>query len=436
MTRRSSSSARLFDDVPQTAERTESGSIRLVSPDPESVPLDDPVQQRIDGIEAQRQMLTGAGLYHFFQPVQALDGPWVTVDGQRKLMFATYSYLDLLNHPAISAAAIDAVNRYGTGTHGVRIFGGTLDLHQRHERRIADFVGREAAISYTSGFMTNVATIRALVANGDYVISDKANHASIVDGCRLAHGHVKAFLHNDMQDLEEKLAAVPDGCGKLVVADSVFSMDGDILDLPRTVALCRQYGARLMIDEAHSLGVLGDTGRGIEEHFGMPGAIDVKMGTLSKTIPAVGGFVAGAKDMISYLRHTARGFVFSAAAPPPVAAAALAAFDVIETEGAERRAKLARNVSHLHTGLRAAGFDCGVTETPIIPIMLGTDERALAMTAFCQGNGLFVLPVLYPAVERGRSRLRVNVTAAHSEADIELALTVFIAAGKAIGIIE
>jgi glycine C-acetyltransferase len=238
-----------------------------------------------------------------------------------------------------------------------------------------------------------------------------------------------------MADLERNLAAAPASAAKLVVADAVFSMDGDIFDLPRAADLCQAYGARLMVDEAHSLGVLGDTGRGIEEHFGLPGVIDVKMGTLSKTIPGMGGYIAGDRRLITYLRHTARGFIFSAALPPAVTAAILAAFDVLEEEGVALNRVLQRNVTAFIHGLQSAGFDTGRTCTPIVPIMVHTEARALQMTKYCQDHGVFVLPVLPPAVPNGSARLRVNVTASHSLEDIDFALRIFREAGQAAGLI-
>ena len=374
--------------------------------------------------------------YYYFQPVDEIDGPWVVTEGQRKLMFATYSYLGLLNHPRIVAAAQAAAARYGTGTHGVRILGGTLDLHVEMERVIAQFSDREDATVFSSGYVTNLATISSLVGRGDWVISDKLNHASIVDGCLLARGKFVRFRHNDMGDLERLLKQAPADVGKLVVADSVFSMDGDILNLPDTVELCRRYNARLMVDEAHSLGVLGARGTGIEEYFAMPDVIDIKMGALSKTIPGIGGFIAGDFKLIRFLRHSARGSVFSAAVPPSVAGSIIEAFHVLEDEGVERNQILSRNVSQFINGLRAVGFDTGLTQTPIVPIMVGTEELALTMTRYCQHHGVFVLPVLPPAVPEGAARLRANVTAAHTTADIDFALDVFAAAGRQAGIIS
>jgi glycine C-acetyltransferase len=395
----------------------------------------DAFSHKIDAWWERTQAVQNEGLYYYFQPVENLDGPWVWVEGQRKLMFATYSYLGLLQHPRVLAAAQAALQKYGAGSHGVRILGGTLDLHNQLEARIADFTQRAAAIVYSSGYVTNLATISTLVGREDWVISDRWNHASIVDGCLLAQGEFRRFRHNDMADLERVLQQAPPEAGKLIVADAVFSMDGDIFNLPVAVELARHYGARLMIDEAHSLGVLGATGRGIEEHFNLWGVIDLKMGTLSKTIPGIGGYLAGDHKLISYLRHTARGFVFSAALPPSVVAGALAAFDVIEEEGVERNRLLQRNVRTFIHGLQAAGFDTGQTCTPIVPIMVGAEIVALRMTQYCQEYGVFVLPVLPPAVPSGTARLRANVTAAHTPEDIAFALDVFVRAGKLAGVI-
>ncbi len=397
--------------------------------------LSTPFADRIDALWDRIEDAKAQDLYYYLQPVDELEGPWVSTRGQRKLMFATYSYLGLLDHPRIIAAAKDALDRYGAGTHGVRLLGGNLDLHTQLETRIAQFTGCEDAVVFSSGYVTNLATISTLIGRGDWVISDRWNHASIVDGCRLAQGVFKRFRHNDMADLERVLRSAPASANKLIVADAVFSMDGDIFNLPAAVDLCRAYNAWLMVDEAHSLGVLGSSGRGIEEHYALPGVIDIKMGTLSKTIPGVGGYIAGSRRLVNYLRHAARGFIFSAALPPAVSAAALTAFDVIEEEGVERNRILRRNVDYFIHGLKAAGFDTGLTCTPIVPIMVHTEERALAMTKYCQDHGVFVLPALPPAVPEGAARLRANVTAAHTMDDIDFALTVFIESGRATGLI-
>jgi len=401
----------------------------------EVAPTKDGLQWKIDEILDRVQWAKDMDAYYYQQATSEIDGAWVVVDGKRKLMFATYSYLGLLQHPYINNASKAAIDKYGTGTHGVRLLGGTLDIHLELEQKIADFFHRDAAIVYSSGYVTNLATISTLVGKGDWVISDKWNHASIVDGCSLARGKFVRFRHNDMADLERRLQQAPEGAGKLVIADAVFSMDGDIFPLPEAAKLCRKYNARLMIDEAHSLGVIGATGRGIEEHFGMTGVIDIKMGTLSKTIPGVGGYIAANEEFITFLKHAARAFIFSAALPPAVTAACLASFEVIEREGVERNRILTRNVNQFLGGLQAMGFDTGVSVTPIVPIMTGDDDRAMIMTKYCQENGVFVLPVLPPAVPAGASRLRANVTASHTTEDIDFALDVFEKAGKTAGVI-
>ncbi len=399
------------------------------------VQISDGLQWKIDEMLGRVQDAKSKQAYYYQQAIREIDGAWVETEDGRKLMFATYSYLGLLKHPYIDQAAKEAIDRYGTGTHGVRLLGGTLDLHLELEKTIARFHGRDDAIVFSSGYVTNLATISTLVGKGDWVISDKWNHASIVDGCSLARGHFVRFRHNDMADLERRLKQAPESAGKLVVADAVFSMDGDIFPLPDAVELCRKYNARLMIDEAHSLGVLGATGHGIEEHFDMPGVIDVKMGTLSKTIPGVGGYITGDQGLITFLKHAARAFIFSAALPPAVAAACKAGFEVIEREGVERNRILSRNVQHFIQGLKERGFDTGVSVTPIVPIMTYSEEKAFMMTKYCQEHGVFVLPVLPPAVPPGKSRLRANVTAAHTIEDIDFALEVFEAAGKYAGVI-
>jgi len=393
------------------------------------------IQERIDGMNRRVAEAQQAGLYFYLQPLEELDGPWLTVSKQRMLMFASYSYLNLLGHPKIEAAARDALLLYGTGTHGVRILAGTLPLHEDLEWAVARFKGTEAAMTFSSGYMANLATVSALVGRNDIVICDKYNHASIVDGCLLSCAKFMRFRHNDMADLERRLQQANPNAGRLVVVDAVFSMDGDIINLPEVSRLCRGYGVLLMVDEAHSLGVLGETGHGIEEHFGLEDVVDVKMGTFSKAIPSVGGYVAGSRELITYLKHTARGFVFSAALPPAQAAAAMASLEVIEQEP-ERVRKLRYNVGLFLGGLEGRGFNTLNSETPIVPIICGEDEQAYQMTKLCQEEGIFVLPVVPPAVPVGLARLRANVMAAHSEEDIAYALDVFERAGRKVGVIE
>lgn len=397
---------------------------------------EDAVMQRINMMNERVKDVKEAGLYFYNLPVNELrGGAKVVVNGREMGMYASYSYLGLVGHPRINTAAKQAVDRYGSGTHGVRTLAGTLTLHRELEDTIAAFKGAEAAVTYTSGYVTNLTVVSTLLGRNDYVISDKLNHASIVDGCLMSGAKFLRFKHNDMQALEARLEQVPSGSAKLVVSDSVFSMDGDIIDFPTMVKLCRKYNAWLMIDEAHSVGVLGKTGRGIEEHFGLEGTIDVKMGTLSKTIPSVGGYVAGSKELINYLRHASRAYIFSAALPPAQAAAAKASFEVILDEP-WRIEKLNANTKQFIHGLQDRGFDTLNTETAIVPVLCGDDESAYAMTREAHHNDTFVLPVVSPAVPPGLARLRATITAAHETDEIEQAMNVIESAGKKIGIIH
>jgi len=396
---------------------------------------DDAVTRRIRAMNDRVNMLRENDLYFYNQPISELrGGARVLVNGREMGMFASYSYLGLIGHPRINAAAKAAVDRYGTGTHGVRTLAGTLKLHTELEETIAEFKHAEAAITYTSGYATNLAVISTLMGRGDYVLSDKLNHASIVDGCLMSGAEFRRFRHNEMDDLEHRLQQVPNGVAKLVVADAIFSMDGDVIDFPRMVELCRKYNAWLMVDEAHSVGVLGKTGRGIEEHFGLWDSIDIKMGTLSKTIPSVGGYVAGKKELVQYLRHASRAYIFSAALPPAQAAAANEAFKVILDEP-WRIEKVNANADQFIQGLKKRGFDTLLTTTAIVPVLCGSDERAFAITRECQHHDLFVLPVVSPAVPEGLARLRATVTAAHEPQEIEYAMDVMEKAGKEIGIL-
>lgn len=402
----------------------------------EETRVEDAILKRVEAMNKRVNDLRQEDLYFYNQPISELrGGARVLVNGREMGMFASYSYLGLIGHPRINAAAREAIDHYGTGTHGVRTLAGTLTVHRQLEETIAAFKGAEAAITYTSGYVTNLTVVSTLVGRGDYVISDKLNHASIVDGCLMSGAKFLRFPHNDIEALERRLEqASQDGAAKLVVADAVFSMDGDVIDFPRLVAACRKHQALLMIDEAHSVGVLGARGTGIEEHFNMPGSIDIKMGTLSKTIPSVGGYVAGKKEFIEYLRHASRAYIFSAALPPAQAAAAQAAFEII-LEEPWRIEKLNANSRQFIQGLKECGFDTLQTETAIVPVVSGTDERAFAMTRAAQHQDVFVLPVVSPAVPPGLARLRATVTAAHEPEEIDHAIGVIKAAGKEIGVI-
>jgi 8-amino-7-oxononanoate synthase len=398
--------------------------------------VDDAVTRRIRAIMDRVNNSKDADLYFYNLPISELrGGARVIVEDRDMGMYASYSYLGLVGHSRINRVARDAIDKFGTGTHGVRSLAGSLSIHQELEETIAAFKHAEAAITYSSGYVTNLTVISTLVGRGDYVISDKLNHASIVDGCLMSGAKFLRFLHNDMEALEARLQQAGDEAAKLVVADAVFSMDGDIIDFPKVVKLCQKYNAWLMIDEAHSLGVLGKTGRGIEEHFGMDDVVDIRMGTLSKTIPSVGGYIAGKKDLIEYLRHASRAYIFSAALPPAQAAAANEAFKVILDEP-WRVEKLCSNTEQFIKGVQARGFDTMQTETAIVPILCGSDEQAFRMTRQAHRKGIFVLPVVSPAVPPGMARLRATITAAHEPDEIEYAMDVMQAAGRSVGVIS
>ncbi len=396
---------------------------------------DDAVTRRIQVFTDRFALLNENDLYFYNQPIEEIrGGAKVLVHGREMGMYASYSYLGLIGHPRINEAAKKAVDKFGTGTNGVRTLAGTLTLHNELEETIANFKHADAAITYTSGYVTNLTVVSTLMGRGDYVLSDKLNHASIVDGCLMSGAEFRRFKHNDMEDLEHRLQQIPSGVSKLVIADAVFSMDGDVIDLPKMVEICKKYGAYLMMDEAHSVGVLGKTGRGIEEHFGLEGAVDIKMGTLSKTIPSVGGYVAGKKELINYLRHASRAYIFSAALPPAQAAAANEAFKVILDEP-WRIERLNQNTQLFIGGLKSAGFDTMLTSTAIVPVLCGSDEQAFMMTREAQHQDVFVLPVVSPAVPEGLARLRATITAAHEPSEIERAMDVITKAGKKLGII-
>jgi glycine C-acetyltransferase len=397
---------------------------------------DDAVSKRIQAMVDRVQQAKDASLYYYNQPItELLGGARVLVHGREMGMYASYGYLGLLGHPRINQAAKAAVDRYGTGTHGVRTLAGTLDLHVELEETISNFKHAEAAVTFSSGYVTNLTVVSTLLGRHDYVFSDKLNHASIVDGCMMSGAKFVRFKHNDLDDLQKRLEEAPASTAKLVIADSVFSMDGDIIDLPSMVDLVHKHHAWLMIDEAHSVGVLGVKGTGIEEHYGLGDVIDIKMGTLSKTIPSVGGYVAGRKDLITYLRHASRAYIFSAALPPAQAAAANEAFKVILDEP-WRVEKLTANAKQFIGGLKARGFDTMLTETAIVPVLCGADELAYAMTREVQQKDVFVLPVVSPAVGEGLARLRATVTAAHETADIEHAMDMIAEAGKKLGVLH
>ena len=394
------------------------------------------LEPRLDGIRKRLAALeTGPERRHSFLPLQTeRDSPYVTYEGRRLLMMSGYSYLGLGGDDRVVAAAQAAIDTYGTGAHGVRALGGSLPLHEELEAELADFLGRESAIVFGSGYAANVGTIGALAGPGDTVLIDKIDHASIVDGCQLSGATVTRFRHNDPDHLGQRLAATKGDGLRLVIVDSVYSMDGDIAPLPELREVCDAYGALLMVDEAHALGVIGETGRGIEDHFGHQVRVDIKLGTLSKGIPATGGWVVGSPDLIRYLRFHARPFLFSAALAPAQAGAALAALRVLRQEP-ERVTFIQQEAARMRGTLTDAGVNSGRSETAVVPLIAGSDERAYDLATECRKAGVIGLPVVSPAVPNTQARLRIAITARHSKADLDLAAERFLAGARACGLI-
>ncbi len=352
------------------------------------------------------------------------------------IMMASNNYLGLTTHPAVIEAARKALEKYGAGAGSVPLLGGTLDLHKELEYKLARMKGCEDAVIFTSGYSSNVGCVSALVRKGDVAVNDRLNHASIIDGCRLSGGELRTFKHNDPESLEKVLQSceAQGFMGKLVIVDGVFSMDGDITNLPAIKKIADRYGARLMIDEAHATGVIGENGRGTPEHFKMEGEIDLVAGTLSKALAVVGGFVASSKEVVNYLRFYARSHMFSTALPPAAAGALIAGIDVIQNEP-ELRAKLWRNIRYMLANLRRMGFNLGNAETAIIPIIVGDETKLKLISREVHQAGIFVNPVYYPAVPKKLSRLRLSLMATHTQEDLDDTLAVLEKVGKKYGLI-
>jgi 8-amino-7-oxononanoate synthase len=350
-------------------------------------------------------------------------------------MLGSNNYLGLTNDPRVKEAAISAIRRYGSGCAGSRLLNGTLDLHVRLEERLAEFMRREAVVTFTTGYQVNLGAIACLVSKGDTVYLDKLDHACIIDGARLAFGHVHKFKHNDSEDLRRQMMTDDEGRGRLVVVDGVFSMEGDITPLPEIVAVAREFVAGVMVDDAHGIGVLGDTGRGTAEHFGLEADVDLIMGTFSKSMASIGGFVAGDATVIDYIKHRARTLIFSASPPPASIAAALAALAIMEGEP-ERRARLWENRRFFSDGLKLLGLDTGHSQTPVVPIVVGDDLVALKMVQRLHGEGVFVNCVLPPATPPGRALIRTSLMATHTREHLSRALDAIELAGREVGLVR
>jgi len=359
----------------------------------------------------------------------------VLVDGYGEMiMLGGYSYLGLNEHPSIREAAKKAIDRYGMGTEGSRFLAGTFSLHNELERTISNFKKTDATITYSSGYVANIATIGCLLRRNDIIYCDRSNHASIVDGCLFSRAHLMRYPYADLDELEKRLKVIKTNVRKLVIVDAVYSMEGSIADLPRLSAICKKYGAYLMVDEAHSVGVLGETGSGIEEYYNMPpNTIDIKMGTLSKAIPSSGGYISGSQELITFLKHEARGFLYTGSPSAALIASALEAFRIIREEP-ERIKELNLKSTFFKTLLMEAGFDVGETQTPIIPIIIGDFGATAQLAKYCQDNGIFIHAIHPPVVTSGSSRLRATVTYANTYDDLKFCVDVIKKGAQKLGI--
>ena len=374
------------------------------------------------------------GLYPFYQPLQNSEGVTATFQGHEVIMIGSNNYLGLTTHPKVKQAAIDAIAYYGTSCTGSRFLNGTLEIHLELERRLARFMRAEAALTFTTGYQANVGTITALVSKGDYVIADKEDHASIIDGCLMCRGELRRFSHNDISSLELVLSRLPESAGKLVIVDGVYSMGGDIAPLPDLIAICKKFGARIMVDDAHSIGVLGN-GRGTAAHFGVEDQVDVTMGTFSKSFASVGGYISGNADVLDFIRHNARSLIFSASLPPANVATVLACLDIIEAADSTVVAQLWENAEYMRTHLHALGFDTGRSNTPIIPLIIRDDVRTVLTWKALIDAGLYTNPVVPPGVPANMSLLRTSYTSTHRREHLDKALAILAEVGRRMDII-
>jgi 8-amino-7-oxononanoate synthase len=392
--------------------------------------------KKLHGKIAQFQvanMLRERGLYPYFRPIESAQDTEVLIDNKRVLMFGSNSYLGLTNHPKIKEASKKAIDKYGTGCAGSRFLNGTLDIHIELENRLASYVGKEATVLFSTGYQVNLGVLSCITGRNDYIILDEYDHACIIDGSRLSFSKVIKYAHNDMDDLQRKLSILPEEAVKIIAVDGIFSMEGDIVKLPQIVKLADQYGANIMIDDAHSLGVIGHNGAGTASHFNLTSDVDLIMGTFSKSLASLGGFIASDKDTIDYIKHRARSLMFSASMPPGSVASVIAALDIIESEP-ERIQKLWDNTNYASKLLIEEGFDLGPTESPILPIYVRDNEKTFLVTKHLQAAGVFVNPVVSPAVPSDSSLLRFSLMATHTFDQIDEAVEKLAKVFKEVGV--
>ncbi|MFW6457662.1 MAG: aminotransferase class I/II-fold pyridoxal phosphate-dependent enzyme [Planctomycetota bacterium] len=395
--------------------------------------IDRPIFKKVRQYDDARRVKQ-SGLYPYFRAISSAQSTEVTMNDENVLMPGSNSYLGLTTHPAIRDAVKSAVDKYGSGCAGSRFLNGTLDIHLELEEQLADLVDKDAVALYSTGFQVNLGVISCLVGRDDYIITDKSDHASIIDGCLLSFGDLLRYSHNDMDSLKDRLSELSPDEGKLIVIDGVFSMEGDIAPLPRIVELAEQYNAAVMVDDAHAIGVLGDQGSGTSNHFGLTDHVQLIMGTFSKSLASLGGFIAADSDTIEYLKHNSRSLIFSASMSPANTAAVLAALKIMRDEP-DRIEKLWTNTRMMREGLEDLGFDLGSSETPILPLYLGDGKLCLKMCKYLEEEGIFVNPVVPPAVPPNSSLLRISLMATHSESQIRRAIETLGTVGRTLGVI-
>ncbi|TAJ55198.1 MAG: aminotransferase class I/II-fold pyridoxal phosphate-dependent enzyme [Chitinophagaceae bacterium] len=378
------------------------------------------LQEKLQGFTIPTE-LKKAGMYPYFRPIEENHDTEVVIDGRRILMFGSNSYMGLTNHPKVTEAAKKAIDIYGSCCSGSRFLNGTSNLHIELEEKLADFVGKEAALMFTTGFQANLGAVATFTGRTGVIIMDELDHASIIEGSRLSFSRVLKFAHNDMNDLERVLQSIQSEKIKLIVVDGIFSMEGDICNLPEITRLANQYEAMVMVDDAHAIGVIGDRGRGTANHFGLTSDVDMIMGTFSKSLASVGGFIATTKEAINYLKHHARPMIFSASVPPSAVAAAMAALDIIKAEP-ERQEALWDNTNYMASALQDLGFDINTSKTPIIPVYIRDNELTFRFNQRLYEEGIFVNPVVSPAVKSDASLIRLSIMATHTRSQLDEAL--------------
>ncbi|MEO0185235.1 MAG: pyridoxal phosphate-dependent aminotransferase family protein [candidate division WOR-3 bacterium] len=374
-------------------------------------------------------------IYPYFTPIESAQDHRVLINGKEYIMIGSNGYLGLAADERLKQAAIEAIKKYGSTCSGSRFLNGTLDIHIKLEKELAQFFEKEGAIVFSTGFQTNLGIISAIAGKDDVIIIDRQDHASIIDGCRLSFAEVKKFKHNDMADLERILKSIPHNKGKLLVVDGVFSMEGDVINLPEVVELKKKYNAKLLVDDAHGIGVMGEKGRGVCEHFHLLDEVDIIMGTFSKSFASLGGFVVSEKDVITHIRHTARALIFSASMTPAMVASVLKSLEIIKNEP-ERRERLWNITKRVMSGFKKIGLDTGNSTTPVIPVIIGEDEKCFAFWKALFENGVFANPVISPATPPGRALIRTSYMATHTDEDISTVLDVFAMCAKEFGLVK